>query len=189
MLETKLLVNSVISNAHDGARFMSCDLKEFFLASTMERPEYMRIPWKYIPDDIRRKYELEGKRYNNFVYVKIKRGMYGLKQAAILAYVQLVEHLSKHGYEPVVGTTCIFNKTRRTRFCLCVDDFGVKYYTQDDLQLLLQALQSKYKITTDLKGEHFCGLTFKWNYTDGYVDMSMPGYVERALARLQHKPM
>ena len=130
MLETKLLVNSVISNAHDGARFMSCDLKEFFLASTMERPEYMRIPWKYIPDDIRRKYELEGKRYNNFVYVKIKRGMYGLKQAAILAYVQLVEHLSKHGYEPVVETTCIFkHKTRRTRFYLCVDDFGVKYYT------------------------------------------------------------
>ena len=40
-----------------------------------------------------------------------------------------------------------------------------------------------------MKGEHFCGLTFKWNYTDGYVDMSMPGYVERALARLQHKPM
>ena len=30
MLETKLLVNSVISDAKEGAQFMSCDLKEFF---------------------------------------------------------------------------------------------------------------------------------------------------------------
>ena len=30
MLETKLLVNSVISDAKDGVRFMSADLKDFF---------------------------------------------------------------------------------------------------------------------------------------------------------------
>ena len=30
MLETKLLVNSVISDAQAGARFMSCDIKDFF---------------------------------------------------------------------------------------------------------------------------------------------------------------
>ena len=41
MLETKLLVNSVISEFTQGARFMSCDLKDFFLMSVMERPEYM----------------------------------------------------------------------------------------------------------------------------------------------------
>ena len=115
--------------------------------------------------------------------------MCGLKQAAILAYEQLMKHLAQHVYEPVVGTMCIFNhKTRKTQFCLCVDDFGVKYNTQGDLQHFLKALRSKYKITTDLQGEHFCGLTFKWNYADGYVHMAMPGYVEKALSRLQHKP-
>ena len=30
LLETKLLLNSVISEAHKGARFMTCDLKDFF---------------------------------------------------------------------------------------------------------------------------------------------------------------
>ena len=34
--------------------FMSCNLKDFFHASTIDRPEYMRIPWKYIPDDMRK---------------------------------------------------------------------------------------------------------------------------------------
>ena len=30
LLETKLLVNSVMSDADKGARFLSCDLKDFF---------------------------------------------------------------------------------------------------------------------------------------------------------------
>ena len=38
-----------------------------------------------------------------------------------------------------------------------------------------------------MEGEHFCGMTFTWNYDEGYVDMAMPGYVEQALQRLQHK--
>ena len=149
---------------------MSCDLKDFFLALTMGRPEYMRIPWKLIPDDIRAQYNLYDKVHNDHIYVKINKGMYGLKQAAILAYEQLVEHLDNYGYEPVIGTSCIFcHRTRRTVFCLCVDNFGVKYFSKDNLDHLLNALQAKYTVTTDMKGEHFCGLTFKWNYEEGYV--------------------
>ena len=43
ILETKLTLNSIISDAHKGAHFMGADLKDFFLASLMEEPEYMRI--------------------------------------------------------------------------------------------------------------------------------------------------
>ena len=31
------------------------------------------------------------------------------------------------------------------------------------------------------------GLTIDWNYKDKYVDISIPGYVEKALHRFQHK--
>ena len=41
--EAKLLLNSTISDAHLGARFMNMDLKDFFLSTPMERSEYMRI--------------------------------------------------------------------------------------------------------------------------------------------------
>lgn len=70
---------------------------------------------------------------------------------------------------------------------ICVDDFGVKYYSQEDLHHFLQTLQYKYKITTDMAGKNFCGMTFDWNYKDGFVDVLMPNYVERSLARLQYK--
>lgn len=43
LLETKLLINSTISDARDGARFLTIDIKDFFLSSPMKKPEYMRI--------------------------------------------------------------------------------------------------------------------------------------------------
>ena len=47
LLETKLLLNSVISGAHKGARFMTIDIKDFFLQTFMKDAEYMRIHSKY----------------------------------------------------------------------------------------------------------------------------------------------
>ena len=44
LLETKILLNSIISDAKRGARFMSLDLKDCFLATPMNRPEYMKVP-------------------------------------------------------------------------------------------------------------------------------------------------
>ena len=100
LLETKLLLNSVISDAYLGARFLSCDLKEFFLFSFMTRPEYMRIPLRHIPADIIATYNLLPLVHKGFVYIKIKRDMYGLKQAAILAFDQLKANLAPYGYYP-----------------------------------------------------------------------------------------
>ena len=69
--------------------------------------------------------------------------------------------------------------TRRTTFCLCVDDFGIKYYIKEDANHLPQAIGSHYKYTTDWDGKNYCGLTFEWDYKNGYVDVSIPGYVQK----------
>ena len=62
-----------------------------FLHTPMEHPEYMKVPFKYFPEDIRQKYGLYNIVHDGYIYIKIKKGMYGLKQAAFLAYL----HLSK----------------------------------------------------------------------------------------------
>ena len=41
LLETKILINSTISDAKKGARFMCLDIKDHFLATPMDQPEYM----------------------------------------------------------------------------------------------------------------------------------------------------
>ena len=54
------------------------------------------------------------------------------------------------------------------------------------LRHLIDALRQQYRITIDWKGEHYLGLTLKWNYAQGYVDISMPDYVKHALHEFQH---
>ena len=52
LLETKLLINSTISQSAQGCRFMTLDIKDFFLQTDMKDHEYMRIRHKYILSDI-----------------------------------------------------------------------------------------------------------------------------------------
>ena len=157
LLETKLLINSVISDAKKGARFMTMDLKDHFLQTVMQEPEFMRIHKRYITDEIKQQYTTE--KYlaeDGYIYCKIKRGMYGLKQAARLAYDLIRKRLEPHGYSPnPICPNLWFHNTRKTVFCLCVDDFAVKYYDKKDADHLIKAL-SDYKITTDWSGRNYC---------------------------------
>ena len=66
---------------------------------------------------------------------------YGLKQAAVLAYNQLKAQLLPAGYAPIIDTVGMWqHATKRTKLCLCVDDFGIKYYGKEDNNHLLKAI-------------------------------------------------
>ena len=188
LIDAKLLINSTISDSAKGARFFTIDIKDFFLQSHLPQPEYMRIHFKYFPPDMIHKYELNKiKNEDGFIYCQIKKGMYGLKQAARLAYEQLVQNLKRHGYSPDPIATNIWSHThRKTKFCLCVDDFGIKYFTKDDAHHLISALQKYYSITTDWTGSNYCGLKIDWNYHHGFADIAMPTYIPNALGKLNH---
>ena len=91
--------------------------------------------------------------------------MYGLKQAAILAYNQLVQHLHPYGYFPIPNSPGLWkHKSRKTCFSLCVDDFGIKYFSPQDAKHLLNALKKAYEISVNYEGGKYCGLNIKWNY-------------------------
>ena len=79
LLETKLLLNSTISDAERGARFMSCDIVNYFFASPMKRKEYMRVSTRHIPQDIIDRYNINKiVTPQGFVYISIEKGMYDL---------------------------------------------------------------------------------------------------------------
>ena len=81
--------------------------------------------------------------------------MYGFKQAAVLTYNNLKKNMEQYGYQPVLGTTGMWeHATRRTKFCVCVNDFGIKYFSKDNTQHLLDCLGKHYKYTTDWKGRN-----------------------------------
>ena len=151
--------------------------------------EYMRIHNKYFLGELRKKYNINNiMAPDGFVYCKIKKGTYGLRQAARLAYDDLKAHLAQYGYHPdPIALNIWKHKTRQTKFCLCVDDFGVQCFNSADKQHLISALKDKYNITVDNKGENFCGLKLDWDYVQGKVDMSMPDFVQKTLKKLNYK--
>jgi hypothetical protein len=74
-------------------------------------------------------------------------------------------------------------------FNLCVDYFGIKYIGKDYPQHLYDALQKeKYDIVEDLKGNLYCGITFRWDYLNPHVDLNMEQYVMKQLtSEVQNK--
>ena len=77
----------------------------------------MKVQYKHISVDIQNKYNLQAKvTSNDYIYIQIKKGIYGLKQAAMLAYNNLKSHLKPFGYTPVIGTVGVWqHSTRQTK--------------------------------------------------------------------------
>jgi hypothetical protein len=70
---------------------------------------------------------------------------------------------------------------------LCVNDFGVKYISDDNLRHLFAALcKETYNIVEDWTGNLYCGISLDWNYDKRYVDTSMATYVAKQLLRYGH---
>lgn len=183
---SKILWNSVVST--EGARFMCLDISSFYLCTPMDRYEYMKIPLELFPEHIRQQYKLYEKNKNGFVYLEIRRAIYGLPQGGILANKLLRERLAPHGYYEVAHTPGLWRHvTRPIQFSLIVDDFGVKYVGKEHADHLLGVLRKWYKVSEDWEGKLYAGITLDWNYDEGYVDISMPGYITKLLARFKHE--
>ena len=182
----KLLLNSVVST--EDAEFLTADIKDFFYGSILPDPEYMKLPLKLIPQEIITQYNLMDIQVDDWVYIKIVKGMPGLKQAARLANDRLIAHLQPYGYAPVPHTPSLWkHSSNGIVFALVVDDFGIKTTSPAATAHLLQALRDKYIITTDPSGSKYLGFTLEWDYVLRKVWLSMPEYVRHALHRLQHK--
>ena len=70
-----------------------------------------------------------------------------------------------------------------------VDDIGVKYSGKEHTLHLKASLETKYKVTIDWEGGLNIGISLKWDYEKGMVQLSIPCYLCAALhAFQQEKP-
>ena len=155
----------------------------------LKRKEYVRLKLSDMPNSVVAHYNLKEKAdANGSLYVKISRGMYGLPQSGLLSQELLEKRLGKKGYYQSQYTPGLWlHKTRDIAFTLYVDDFGVKYVKEEDKQHLLDSLREDYDITVNNAGTRYLGITLEWDYTNRRVHLSMPGYVQMALTRFEHK--
>jgi hypothetical protein len=117
--------------------------------------------------------------------------MYRLPQARRIANNQLTAFLApKGGYTPVPVTPGLWRHHDRSdlAFTLVVDNFGIKYTNPQDVHEQMTTLKELYKVSEDWTGGRYCGLTLEWDYENRTCDISMPGYIARALQRFSHLP-
>jgi len=181
----KLHWNSVIST--ENARYMCLDLSLFYLSAALEYYEYMKIPLALFPAWIVEQYNLLKHAKDGMVHIEMRRAVWGLPQAGILANKKLRRKLAPHGYHEHANTPGLwYHESRPISFTLVVDDFGVKYVGREHVDHLIKCLKQTYKLTEDWTGSLYCGITLDWNYEEKYVDISMPGYVKKKLQEYNH---
>jgi hypothetical protein len=182
LLRVKMLLNSIISMPN--AKFMTIDIKDFYLNTPMKQYEYFRMKLDLIPKDVINKFDLHNKvDTNGNVHCEVRRRMYGLPQAGIIAQELLETRLLKAGYTQLKITPGYWKHTwRPVSFTLAVDNFGVKYSGKEHAHHLTQVLKQNYQTEEDWGGTRYIGLTVDWDYKRHEVHISMPGYVEKALA-------
>ena len=84
LLTIKILLNSDISTLK--ANFMKMGMKNFYLNTPLKRYKYLCLKIEDILEDVKQQYKLsEEVKNNGWVYVAIRKGMYSLPQAGLLA--------------------------------------------------------------------------------------------------------
>ena len=95
----------------------------------------MRTPLKIIPQEIIDAYKLTALvDYQGWIYMRIEKCMYGLKQAGISTNQELVKHMAPFGYHPMQHTPSLWvHDSRKICFSLVVNDFCVQYGSTEDV--------------------------------------------------------
>ena len=93
---SKIMWNSTIST--QGTRYMCADAGNFYLATSLDHPEYMRIPVELVRQEFIDANNLASKIKNGYIYMKIICGIYGLPQSGMLAIKLLEKRLKEHDY-------------------------------------------------------------------------------------------
>jgi hypothetical protein len=64
---------------------MTMDIRNYYLGTPLPRFEYIKMLLAEFPEEIIQKYNLNALATNGWVYIEIRKGMYGLKQAGLLS--------------------------------------------------------------------------------------------------------
>jgi hypothetical protein len=109
----------------------------------------------------------------------MQRAVWGFPQAGILANKLLQKHLLPHEYYKCANTPGLWkHKTRPIAFMLVVDDFGIKYVGQEQVDHLIAAIKTKYKLVGDWTGNLYCRMKLNWDYNACTLNISMPRYIK-----------
>ncbi len=134
---------------------------------------------------------------DGWIYFKVVHGMYGLPQSGSNSHDELKERLNKEGYfkSPLIPALWK-HKMQPTQFVLIIDNFGIKYFTTEDLDHLINTLKKYYNVKVNPEGTELVRIELDWDYKNRKVHLSMKPYLDKSLrqcdnvvpTKCQHSP-
>ena len=184
----KAFLNSVVS---DNSDFFTLDIANFYLGTPLPKGQeaYVKVPAHLFSDDILDRRHLRQYIHDGHIILCATQAMYGLRNAGRLSKEYLDRLLSARGYYEDTLVPCLYRHiSNGVTFVLVVDDFAIKHTGPDSKQHLIDTLTNAgYSLTIDHKGKKFVGLTIDYNRRERYLEISMPEYVPKILARFSHR--
>jgi hypothetical protein len=157
---------------------MCLNLKKFYLSALLNQYKCMHIPLELSPPWIVAQYDLLTKVHRGCIYLEMQRAVWGLPQAGILANKLLCKRLAPHGYYECKQTPGLWKHTSwPISFTLVVDNFGVKYTNQGDVNYLIGSLRRimnlpKTGMATFIAESNSSGITMHVHWTSRCQDTS-----------------
>jgi hypothetical protein len=163
MMTAKLHWNRVLSMPK--AKYMCLDIDNFYLSAMLDWYEYMKMPITLFPPWIITQYKLLKKVVQGYIFLQMWKVVWGLLQAGILTNKLLCKRLAPFGYFECLNTPGLWkHESCAISITLIVNDFVVKYEHKEDVDHLIAAIKSKYKILTkDWTGKLYCGIKLQWD--------------------------
>ncbi|KAL7484681.1 hypothetical protein ACHAW6_010310 [Cyclotella cf. meneghiniana] len=123
---------------------MNINIANFFLNTPLKRPEFIQMQLSNSPEEIIQEYKFcDLINHDNYIYIKIVLGMYGLLHASLIANKLLEKHLNTHGYHQSKLISGLWKSDwHPIWFILVVDDFDVNFVCKEHALHLKSALKS-----------------------------------------------
>lgn len=155
--------------ALDDMEIVQFDVKTAFLNGNLEETIFMEIP--------------EGVEHKTNEVCRLKRSLYGLKQASRAWNSKFVKFLSKCGFEQSNSDPCVFYgciADAKVIILLYVDDGLVLSHSKIAIDTMVKKLGDEFKITLG-SGKYYVGMEISRDRKAGTITISQASYIDKVV--------
>jgi hypothetical protein len=160
--------------AQEGLHLESIDVKTAFLYSYLKEDIYLRRPFGLTSRDMPE-------------YVKLKKCLYGLKQAAYEWRSHVNGTLLDMGFTRCKADECVYTLQRTAEEYLLVgvyvDDILVAGSTTETLDWFNEEVKKRYTITVNRPLDSYLGMNISRDWEKKTITVNQPGYIDKIVER------
>ena len=154
------------------------DMKTTFLNGNLEKEVYMKQLERFSSNE------------GEHLVCKLKKSLYGLKQASRQWYLKFHEVITLFGFEENIIDQCIYQKVTRSKICflmLYVDDILLATNDKGLLYEVKQFLSKNFDMKNMGESSYVIGIKIHRDRSRGILGLSQETYINKVLERFNMK--